>query len=56
MSEHERVMQAGGQSGSHARPACSGERMQVLGPSYLVPGVSAGVPHLDGSQRNVATR
>lgn len=47
------VLQADGQSGSHARPARGGEWMQVLEPSRLAPGFSAGNPRLGSRQHSV---
>lgn len=50
------VLQADGQPGSHAGPACGGERVQVLEPGLLAPVVPAGVPRLGGRQCPAATR
>lgn len=49
------VLQADGQSGSHARSARGGERVQVLEPDPLDPGVSAGNSGLGGRQHAAAT-
>lgn len=49
------VLQADGQSGSHARPARGGEWMQVLEPSRLAPSFSAGNPRLGSRQHSVET-
>ena len=50
------VLQADGQSGSHAKPACGGERVEVLEPGRLAPGNSAGIPDLGGRQCAAASR
>lgn len=45
------VLSQDGQSGSHARPACGGKRVQVLEPGRLAPGVPAGLSGLGDRQR-----
>lgn len=50
------VLQENTQSGSHARPTSGRERVQVLEPGRLAPGVPAGDPRLGGPQRAAATR
>lgn len=49
------MLQADGESDSHARPAWGGERVQVLEPGRLAPGVPAGFLCV-GAPRRTETR